>query len=67
MSAPRKISTAVIPVFQTPQQAAEFLGVARSHLRKLHKAGKIRAKREGDRRRFVTASLLAYAESLPDA
>ena len=67
MSAVKKVPVAVIPVFQTPQQAAEFLGCARSHLRKLHKAGRIKAKRENGRRRFVTASLLAYAESLPDA
>jgi excisionase family DNA binding protein len=51
----------------TPQKAADYLGYARSTLRKLLKAGKIKAKIEGGRRYFVAASLQAYVESLPDA
>lgn len=51
----------------TPQKAAEYLGYARSTLRKLLKAGKIKAKVDNGRRYFVAASLVAYVETLPDA
>jgi hypothetical protein len=62
-----KTQTIPVPVLLTAQKAADFIGFERSTLRKLLKAGKIKARLDNGRRYFVTASLVEYIESLPDA
>jgi hypothetical protein len=55
------------PLLLRPALARKFLGVGKNKLLALLKAGAIRAKMQDGRRYFVTASLAAYVESLPDA
>jgi Helix-turn-helix domain len=62
-----RTQTIPVPILLPPQHAADLIGFERSTLRKLLKAGKIKAKVRDGRRYFLTHSLLAYVESLPDA
>jgi hypothetical protein len=56
-----------VPVFLTPQKAADFIGIGRTRLLALLKAGKVKAKLDNGRRYFVTASLVAHIATLQDA
>jgi len=56
-----------IPTLLTAQKAADFIGFERSTLRKLLRAGKIKAKFKDGRRYFVTLSLVEYVATLADA
>ncbi|HEY5066327.1 MAG TPA: helix-turn-helix domain-containing protein [Xanthobacteraceae bacterium] len=51
----------------TPQKAADFLGIGRTKLLALAKAGRLKAKRLDGRIYFVVASLQRFLDSLADA
>jgi hypothetical protein len=55
------------PLSLTPQKAADFLGVGRTKLLALARAGKIKAKDIDGRYYFVTASLQKFLDCAPDA
>jgi len=55
------------PLTLSPQKAADYLGVGRTKLLALAKAGRIKTKRLDGRLYFTTASLRAFLASLPDA
>jgi predicted site-specific integrase-resolvase len=66
MSAVRT-QTLPVPLLLTPQKAADFVGIGRTSLLALLKAGKVKAKLDNGRRYFVTASLVAHIATLQDA
>jgi excisionase family DNA binding protein len=51
------------PVFVSPQEAANALGVSKSTLYRLLDDGVIASARTGGRRHVLVASLLAYADA----
>jgi hypothetical protein len=55
------------PLLLTPQKAQDRIGVGRTKLLALGRAGRIKTKELDGRYYFVTASLDKFAESLPDA
>jgi hypothetical protein len=55
------------PLTLTPQKAEDFLGVGRTKLLALARAGRIKAKELDGRYYFLTASLQKFLDALPDA
>ncbi len=55
-----------MPLLQSARQAADYLGVGRTKLLALLKAGRIKAKVLDGRIEVTTQSLEAFAEGLPD-
>ena len=55
-----------MPVLQSARQAAEYLGVGRTKLLALIRAGRIKAKVLDGRIEVTTHSLDQFAEGLPD-
>jgi excisionase family DNA binding protein len=55
-----------VPLLLTPQKSADLLGIGRTRLLQLAKEGKIKVRRDGNRRYFITASLLQYVASLEE-
>ena len=56
-----------MPALLTPQKAADFLGIGRTKLLALARAGRIKAKRLDGRLYFLTASLQQFLAGLDDA
>jgi excisionase family DNA binding protein len=53
------------PLLVKPADACHLLAVSETTLRELTATGRIEVRYLGTKRRFVYASLVAYAESLP--
>jgi excisionase family DNA binding protein len=56
---------ALPPLLVKPADACRLLGVGETTLRELAATGRVKVRYLGTKRRFVYASLVAYAESLP--
>ena len=58
----RAVDTALL---LSPQRAGDFLGIGRTKLLALRRAGRVKAREIDGRTYFVRASLVEYLESLP--
>ena len=63
---PVRNQTLPVPVLLTPQKTADLIGIGRTRLLALAREGKVKVRRDGDRRYFVTASVLAYIGTMDD-
>ena len=63
----KQSESVVVPLLKPTKKAREFLGVGKNKLDALLKAGLVKAKLINGRRYFVTASLVAFLDTLADA